>query len=169
LAEYRIDLRGLALRATSYEGAFVPLFEGSDGTRVDAKEALLLEGPPTWIASRKAAYLVDGTFDARKAIAAGRLNGATPRSDGPPSARAIVRVAPYLSSEERQALGIAEAAEPSAELVFSWLGGALVATVTSSTARAAFARRTRRSAPSPRTAPNTSASPRITRPSCVRA
>jgi superfamily II DNA or RNA helicase len=130
LAEYRIDLRGLALRATSYEGAFVPLFEGSDGTRVDAKEALLLEGPPTWIASRKAAYLVDGTFDARKAIAAGRLNGATPRSDGPPSARAIVRVAPYLSSEERQALGIAEAAEPSAELVFSWLGGALVATVT---------------------------------------
>ena len=130
LPEYRIDLRGLALRATRHDGAFVPLFEGADGIRVDAREALLLEGPPTWIASRRAAFLIDGTFDARKAIEAGRLNGETPRSDGPPSARAIVRVAPYLSSEERSALGIAEAAEPSAELVFSWSGGALVATVT---------------------------------------
>ncbi len=130
LPEYRIDLRGLALRATRHDGAFVPTFEGADGTRLEARDALLLEGPPTWIAGRSAAYLIDGTFDARKAIEAGRLNGATPRFEGPPSARVIVRVAPYLSEAERTALGIAEAQHPGAELTFGWNAGALVATVT---------------------------------------
>jgi superfamily II DNA or RNA helicase len=141
MPEFHIDLRGLSLRATRRDGAFVPVFETAEGKRVSAEHVLLLDGPPTWLATRRAAYLSDGSFDARRAIEAGRLNGATPRSEDPPSPRTIVRIAPYLTSEERQVLGIVEAAEPSAELVLGW-SGALVAGVTfidrQSGARAAY-------------------------------
>src|SRR5665213_921589 len=44
--------------------------------------------------------------------------------------RTIVRVAPYLPDEERDTLGIVDAAQPSADLALGWSVGALLATVT---------------------------------------
>ena len=129
LPEFRIDLRGLALRAMRGGGGFVPLFEAADGSHVAAKSAILLEGPPTWIATRRAAYLVDGTFDAKKAIEAARAtNGSTAEVSLTP--RVIARVAPFLTSEERGALGITDAAAPACEIAFGWTNGALIATLT---------------------------------------
>ncbi len=131
LPEFRVDLRGLALRAVRENGGFRPSFETAEGALVAAAAALLLEGPPTWIATTDAAFLVDGTFEARKVIDAARRNGAAAPGAvaQAPSARTIVRVAPYLTAAERETLGIVDAAEPSAELVLGWSDGALVATV----------------------------------------
>ncbi|MDQ2907871.1 MAG: DEAD/DEAH box helicase [Candidatus Eremiobacteraeota bacterium] len=129
LPPFRIDLRGIALRVTRHGSTFAPLFENAEGERIAARDALLLDGPPTWIASPQSAYLIDGSFDAKKAIAAARsLNGAT---SGPaPGTRTIARVAPFLTPEDRGALGIEEAAEPSAELALGWTAGALIANLT---------------------------------------
>ena len=129
LPEFRIDLRGVALRAIRRGGAFMPLFESVDGARIPAATALLLDGPPPWIATPRAAFLVDGSFDAKKAIDAARaLNGDVFAQ--PPSPRSIARVAPFLTTEDRAALGIVDAADPSAEFALGWNSGALVATVT---------------------------------------
>ena len=129
LPEFRIDLRGLALRAVRHNGGFVPLFESIDGARIAAADALLLDGPPPWIATSRAAFLVDGSFDAKKAIDAARsLNGDVFSQS--PSPRTIARVAPFLTPEDRGALGIVDAADPSAEIAFGWNAGALVANVT---------------------------------------
>lgn len=129
LPPFRIDLRGIALRVTRHGSTFAPLFENAEGERIPAKEALLLDGPPTWVASPQSAYLVDGSFDAKKAIEAARsLNGAT---TGPaPGTRTIARVAPFLTAEDRGALGIDEAADPAAELALGWSSGALIANLT---------------------------------------
>ena len=129
LPEFRIDLRGLALRAMRGGSAFVPVFETVDGVRIGAKDVFLIDGPPTWVATPRAAYLVDGTFDVRKAIDAARsVNGAVPATNLSP--RTIARVAPFLTTEDRSALGIADAAAPSAEIALGWTSGALVATLT---------------------------------------
>jgi len=129
LPEFRIDLRGLTLRAVRGGLGFVPLFETADGAYVPAKGAYLLDGPPTWVATSRVAYLVDGTFDARKAIEAARaVNGAVPET--PLGPRTIARVAPFLTSTDRGALGIADAAEPTAEIALGWASGALIATLT---------------------------------------
>ena len=129
MPEFRIDLRGLSLRAMRAGGGFLPLFETADGSRVDAKEAFLLEGPPTWVATPRVAYLIDGTFDAKKAIEAARAaNGSVPAGTLTP--RAISRVAPFLTVEDRGALGITDAADPTAEIALGWSSGALVATLT---------------------------------------
>jgi len=129
LPEFRIDLRGLALRARRGGPGFVPLFETVDGALIAAKDAYLLDGPPTWVATQRAAFLVDGTFDARKVIEAARaVNGAVaPPAFGP---RTIARVAPFLTSRDRGELGIADARDPSAEIALGWTSGALVATLT---------------------------------------
>jgi superfamily II DNA or RNA helicase len=129
LPEFRIDLRGVALRAKRVGHGFVPLFETADGAPVTARDALLLEGPPTWISTRRTAYLVDGTFDAKKAIEVARnANGST--GDAPIGTRTIARVAPFLTSEDRGALGITDAKEPTAEIAVGWSSGALIATLT---------------------------------------
>jgi superfamily II DNA or RNA helicase len=129
LAEFRIDLRGLALRAVRRESSFLPTFESVDGQRVAPKEAFLLEGPPTWIATPRAAFLVDGTFDAKKAIDVARAANGT-ISSAPLTPRTIARVAPFLTHEDRGSLGIADAAQPGAEIALGWTSGALVATLT---------------------------------------
>ncbi len=129
LAEFRIDLRGLVLRAVRRESSFLPTFESVDGQRVSAKEAFLLEGPPTWIATPRAAFLVDGTFDAKKAIDVARAANGTV-SSAPLTPRTIARVAPFLTHEDRGSLGIADAAQPGAEIALGWTSGALVATLT---------------------------------------
>ena len=129
LPEFRIDLRGLTLRAVRGGPGFVPLFETADGAFVPAKGAYLLDGPPTWVATSRVAYLVDGTFDARKAIEAARaVNGAV--AETPLGPRTIARVAPFLTSTDRGALGIADAALPTAEIALGWTSGALIATLT---------------------------------------
>ncbi len=129
LPDFRIDLRGLSLRAVRRGTAFLPTFETVDGARVSPKEAFLLDGPPTWVATPRAAYLIDGTFDAKRAIEAARaMNGSVP--DAPLTPRTIARVAPFLTPEDRGALGIADAKSPGAEIALGWTGGALVATLT---------------------------------------
>ncbi|MGH7729071.1 MAG: DEAD/DEAH box helicase, partial [Vulcanimicrobiaceae bacterium] len=127
LPAFRIDLRGLDLRARRDGAGFVPAFATLDGETVAAAGAVVLEGPPAWFATAQGAYLVEGRFDARKALAAARRsNGAVPASLSP---RAIVRVAPFLAPHDRETLGIEEAREPSAALRLSWRGGALLASV----------------------------------------
>ncbi|GAC1300210.1 MAG: hypothetical protein NVSMB19_06350 [Vulcanimicrobiaceae bacterium] len=129
LPDFRIDLRGLQLRAMRRGTSFLPLFETVDGGRVSPKDVFLIDGPPTWVATPQAAYLVDGTFDAKRAIDAARaMNGSTP--DVPLTPRTIARVAPFLTKEDRGALGIADAADPTAEIAMGWTSGALVATLT---------------------------------------
>jgi superfamily II DNA or RNA helicase len=129
LPEFRVDLRGLALRAKRGGAGFVPLFETADGAQVAARDVFLLDGPPTWIATSRAAYLIDGTFDAKRAIEAARAaNGRLP--DVPLAPRTIARIAPFLTEEDRGALGIADAKEPTAEIALGWHSGALVATLT---------------------------------------
>jgi len=131
LPEFAIDLRGVALRVQRHGAGFGPAFESVDGRLIGAAEAFLLEGPPAWLATRQGAYLIDGSFDARKVIAAARnLNGALAQNGVEPSPRSIARVAPYLTAPDRAALRIADAAEPSAALAFAWDRGALFASVT---------------------------------------
>jgi len=128
LPEFRVDLRGVALRAVRHNGAFAPLFEGLDGVRIPADRALLLDGPPAWIGTQRAAYLVDGSFDAKKAIEAARApNG---HSAKPLTPRTIARVAPFLTAEDRTGLGIVDAQKPSAEIALGWSTGALIADLT---------------------------------------
>ncbi len=129
LPDFRIDLRGLQLRAMRRGTAFLPLFETVDGARVSPQDVFLLDGPPTWVATPQAAFLVDGTFDAKRAIDAARAaNGSA--SGGPLTPRTIARVAPFLTKEDRGALGITDAADASAEIAMGWTSGALVATLT---------------------------------------
>ena len=129
LPDFRIDLRGLTLRAVRRGTSFLPSFETVDGARVSPKDVFLLDGPPTWVATPRAAYLIDGTFDAKRAIEAARaLNGSVP--DAPLTPRTIARVAPFLTTEDRGALGIADAVSPGAEIALGWTSGALVATIT---------------------------------------
>jgi superfamily II DNA or RNA helicase len=143
LAEFQIDLRGLELRAQRRAGGFMPVFEAANRDLIAAADLLILEGPPTWLATRRSAYLIDGTFDARKAIATARdLNGALDQTRAL-SARSIARVAPFLTGTDRAELGIVDAAGPSAELAFAWDRGVLLASVTfidrASDARAPYA------------------------------
>jgi hypothetical protein len=128
LPEFRIDLRGVALRAVRHDGSFTPLFEGVDGVRIPADRALLLDGPPAWIGTQRAAYLVDGSFDAKKAIEAARATNGNAAK--PLTPRTIARVAPFLTPEDRTSLGIVDAERPSAEVALGWANGALVVDLT---------------------------------------
>ncbi len=130
LPEYRVELRGAALRATRRDGSFFPTFVGGDGAKIPAHAAIFVEGPPPWIATRRAAYLLDGSFDAKRAIEAAKALEAVPPVAAAPTPRTIARVAQFLSIEDRGALGIVDAAKPSADLALGWTSGALVATLT---------------------------------------
>jgi hypothetical protein len=80
---------------------------------------VLLDGPPTWIATSPRRLLIDGTFDAKKAIEAARAaNGGGPTSPAGP--RTIARSRRSSPSEDRGALGIADAKEPTAEIALGW-------------------------------------------------
>jgi superfamily II DNA or RNA helicase len=135
LAEFAVDLRGLRLRATQRAGAFVPLLINADARRIAIAEAAVVPGPPQWLVTKRGAYLLDGSFDARRTIDAVRgMNGAASaparKTKRAFSLRTIERVAPYLLREERAQLGIVDAAQPSAEAAFAWNSGALVAVLT---------------------------------------
>ena len=75
-----------------------------------------------WLAADRTAYLLDGGFDPRKVIAAARnsTNGAR-RDDAVPTVRAIARVAPFLTAEERADLGVVDAERPGLIVRAAWL------------------------------------------------
>ncbi|MBV9438860.1 MAG: DEAD/DEAH box helicase family protein, partial [Candidatus Eremiobacteraeota bacterium] len=128
LPPFVVEARGVRLRATRAGTAFVPVLEAPDGLALPLSTALVLDGPPPWLVAGRAAYLLDGSFDARKVIAAGRL--APPATNGAlPSMRAIARAAPFLSSAERRALGIVDAADQALLIRATWRDGALLARV----------------------------------------
>jgi len=152
LAPFAIDLRGVRLRAARHGAQFVPVFEQADGVRFSPRGARVLDGPPPWLFAGGTAYLLDGTFDVRKAIVAAEAeaeavpgsNGATAENGagGRPSSAAIARVAPFLSFDDRSELGVADAAAPALLARMAWRDGALLARLAfvdrATGARAAF-------------------------------
>ncbi|GAC1408520.1 MAG: hypothetical protein NVSMB64_16840 [Candidatus Velthaea sp.] len=127
LAPFSVDLRGLRLRASRYGQRFIPTFERADGTRFSPAKALVLEGPPMWLVSERIAYLLDGTFDPRKAIVAADAVPAENGSVKPPTTTAIARVAAFLTPDDRAALGVVDAKDPSLVARMAWRDGALLA------------------------------------------
>jgi len=129
LASFAVETRGVRLRAVRAGARFVPLLEAPDGTPVDPAGAAVVDGPPPWLVAERAAYLLDGLFDPRRVIAAARAaTAAPPRGDGGvPSVRAIARVAPFLTPEERADLGVVDAERPGLLVRAAWREGALLA------------------------------------------
>jgi len=132
LAPFAVETRGVKLRAERVGSRFVPALEAPDGARVSPADAAIVEGPPAWVVMGRTAYLLDGTFDPRKVIAASRAatNGAAPADDGGmPTVRAIARVAPFLTDRERAGLGVVDAERPALIVRAAWREGALLARV----------------------------------------
>lgn len=148
LAPFAIDLRGVRLRAARHGDQFVPMFERADGERFSPRGARVLDGPPAWLIAGGTAYLLDGTFNARKTIMAAEAvpssNGASGETGvtGRPSSAAIARVAPFLSFDDRSELGVADAEAPALLARMAWRDGALLARLAfvdrATGARAAF-------------------------------
>jgi superfamily II DNA or RNA helicase len=128
LPPFAIEARGVRLRAQRAGAAFVPVLEALDGTRVSPASASVLDGPPVWLVADRTAYLLDGAFDPRKVIAAAKLAADAPEEEeSPPSVRSIAKVAPFLTADERAALGVVDAARPSLVARAAWRDGALLA------------------------------------------
>ncbi|HTD33924.1 MAG TPA: SNF2-related protein [Candidatus Elarobacter sp.] len=130
LAPFAVETRGVKLRAERAGSRFVPSLEAPDGARLSPADAAVVDGPPVWVVAGRTAYLLDGTFDPRKVIAASRAatNGAAPPDDGGmPTVRAIARVAPFLTADERAGLGVVDAERPALIVRAAWREGALLA------------------------------------------
>jgi superfamily II DNA or RNA helicase len=130
LAPFAVETRGVKLRAERVGSRFVPSLEAPDGVRLSPADAAVVDGPPVWVVAGRTAYLLDGTFDPRKVIAASRAatNGAAPPDDGGmPTVRAIARVAPFLTDDERAGLGVVDAERPALIVRAAWREGALLA------------------------------------------
>jgi superfamily II DNA or RNA helicase len=127
LAPFTIDARGVRLVASIRGAHALPGFETPEGRRLDLSHAVVLDGPPTWIADARGAYLADATLDADQAqrvIAAAR-GAADASSIGEPSLETLTNVAPYLPEEERLRFGIEDARNPLGCLALAWRDGAL--------------------------------------------
>jgi superfamily II DNA or RNA helicase len=127
LAPFAIETRGVRLRAQRHGTAFAPVLEAPDGTRLSPAAALVVDGPPVWLVADRTAYLLDGAFDARKVIAAAKVAATDGTVEGAPSMRAIARVAPFLTADERAALGVIDAQRPGLVIRAAWRDGALLA------------------------------------------
>jgi superfamily II DNA or RNA helicase len=130
LAPFAVETRGVRLRAVRAGARFVPVLEAPDGSRVSPEGAAVVDGPPAWLVADRTAWLLDGSFDPRKVIAAARAAAAeTPAEENgvPPSVRSIARVAPFLSADERAALGVVDAERPALIVRAAWRDGALLA------------------------------------------
>ena len=134
LVPFDIDVRGLRLRAVREGDQFVPALERGDGERFTPKGALIVDGPPSWLVAERTAYLLDGSFDAKRVVAAaGTAATLAPEisSNGKSSAKrpsigTIARVAPFLSAEDRHELGVVDAEAPAALARLRWTDGALI-------------------------------------------
>jgi superfamily II DNA or RNA helicase len=132
LAPFAVETRGVKLRAERVGSRFLPTLEAPDGARISPAGAAVVDGPPAWVVTGRTAYLLDGTFDPRKVIAAAHAasNGAAPADDGEmPTVRAIARVAPFLTDRERAGLGVVDAERPALIVRAAWRDGALLARV----------------------------------------
>lgn len=132
LSAFSIDLRGLRLRAARLGDRFIPAFERADGSRFSPKGAIVFDGPPPWCIADRVAYLLDGTFDAKKAVtAATAIDAAPPSENGTkPSSESISRVAPFLSGDDRRALGVVDAKEPALIARMTWRDSSLLMRLT---------------------------------------
>jgi superfamily II DNA or RNA helicase len=128
LAPFDIDVRGLRLRAVREGDRFVPALERGNGERFTPRGALVVDGPPSWLVVDRTAYLLDGSFDARRVVAAAAVptNGAATNGKRP-SIGTIARVAPFLSADDRRELGVVDAEAPAALARLRWSDGALIA------------------------------------------
>jgi superfamily II DNA or RNA helicase len=128
LQSFSIDLRGVRLRAARHSDGFIPMLERSDGSRFSPAKALVLDGPPRWLIADRVAYLLDGSFDVRRAIAAAEAipaeNGAVHHA---PSTASIARVAAFLTADDRAVLGVVDAGAPALAARMAWRDGALFA------------------------------------------
>jgi superfamily II DNA or RNA helicase len=128
LHSFSIDLRGVRLRAARHSDGFIPMLERSDGSRFSPAKALVLDGPPRWLIAERVAYLLDGSFDVRRAIAAAEAisaeNGVVHHA---PSTASIARVAAFLTADDRAALGVVDAGAPALAARMAWRDGALFA------------------------------------------
>ncbi len=129
LPPFAVETRGARLRARRTGSAFAPMLETPDGGRVALADARVIDGPPTWLVADRTAYLLDGAFDPRRVVAAAQAAEAHAASDALPSMRSIARVAPFLTAEERAALGVVDAADPALVIRAAWRDGALSARV----------------------------------------
>jgi superfamily II DNA or RNA helicase len=131
LAPFAVETRGVRLRAVRSGSRFMPVLEAPDGTRVAADAAAVVDGPPAWLVAERTAWLLDGSFEPRKVIAAARAVAAESDADGDPDAapsvRAIARVAPFLTAQERADLGVVDAERPALVVRATWREGALLA------------------------------------------
>ncbi len=128
LPPFGVETRGAKLRAVRAGARFVPMLEVADGARVSPADAAVVDGPPVWLVAERTAYLLDGSFDPRKVIAAARASrDAIDEADASPSVRAIARVAPFLTDEERAGLGVVDAEQPALVVRGAWREGALMA------------------------------------------
>jgi SNF2 family DNA or RNA helicase len=88
----------------------------------------VVDGPPAWLVAERTAYLLDGSFDPRKVIVAARAALDTPaEEDAAPSVRAIARVAPFLTADQRKELGVVDAESAALVVRAAWRDGALLA------------------------------------------
>ena len=127
LLPFAIELRGARLRAARHAERFVPMLERTDGTRFSPRGALVLDGPPPWLIADRIAYLLDASFEPRKAIAAANDVPAENGVVKSPSTRAIARVAAFLTADDRAALGVVDARSPALIARMAWRDGALLA------------------------------------------
>jgi superfamily II DNA or RNA helicase len=126
LAPFAVEPRGVRLRARRAGNGFVPVLETPEGSRVSPVDAVLIDGPPAWLVADRTAYLLDGGFDPRRVIAAAKAAKDEP-PQAEPTVRAIARVAPFLTAEDRAALGVVDAERPSMVVRAAWRDGALFA------------------------------------------
>jgi superfamily II DNA or RNA helicase len=128
LAPFAVETRGVRLRAVRAGAQFVPVLETLDGRRVSPADAAVVDGPPAWLVAERTAYLLDGSFDPRKVIVAARAALHAPaEEDAAPSVRAIARVAPFLTADQRKELGVVDAESAALVVRAAWRDGALLA------------------------------------------
>ena len=128
LSGFTIDARGVRLGARMAGARAVPKLETSEGREIDLKAAVVIDGPPAWIADNHGAYLLDGTLDAARAaraVAAAKTSPAE-TNGAVPSIETLARVAPYLGADERRKYGIEDARDVVGRLRVAWRDGVLL-------------------------------------------
>ena len=133
LVPFDIDVRGLRGCEKARAGdRFLPsLGNRGNGERFTPRDALVVDGPPSWLVVERTAYLLDDSFDARKVVAAAAAHVST-NGSGTNGKQILDRHviacagAPFLSAEDRRELGVVDAESPAALARLRWTDGALI-------------------------------------------